>query len=119
MTNNRRRHLRAVGPDERRAPRAFLVWVDTEESSEMDEIEALIVNQDWDPVYPITGLIDEVPFREVLRMLVTCDRVVLPDTWWASAGATRVVTVAGWMGMPLYGSSMKAIPTASMRGAGQ
>lgn len=112
------RHLQLVDEKYRSCRRAYAIFVDPEDEQyqvallriEGGEHDRIIINADEDRPA------DEVDMRLHLACLVVADELILPDTWWTSTAAHKLVQIAGWCGIKLISPDGVTIETTSAAG---
>lgn len=116
MTKLRINHLRLVDDQYAASRRAYAIFIDPDDEEyelglvKLESAGRVIINGDEErPV-------DDVDMRLHLQCLAIADDLVLPDTWWTSTAAHKLVTVAGWMGVKFISVEGVEIPTVSAGG---
>jgi hypothetical protein len=109
-------HLRLVTEAVLDEPRALIVWPSDEDTEAFDILCDLVHDQGYTVLNAQDEMpTDEIPLANHLGFLAIATTVVLPGTWWTSASAHQIVTIAGWLGLEFVDDNCEPIPVVGQR----
>lgn len=108
-----RSHLQLVDEKYTKGSRVYAVILDLNDFADdvntLDQADFIVINGDED------RCVNEVDMRVHLQGMSVADALVLPDTWWTSAEAHILVTIASWVGIKFISADGVSIDTTSSR----